>query len=66
MSLTAVDAPEGVRGGLVPEPDISVEEVEGVKLELDELGFEAASEIFKNYKAAPTSPRPIKLIETGS
>jgi hypothetical protein len=62
QSLTAMDAREGVRGGPVPEPGISVDEVEGVNLTLDELDSEAASGIVKNYKVAPSSSPPRKLV----
>jgi hypothetical protein len=62
-ALIAVDAPEGVNAGLVPEPGVFVDEVEGVDLKPTELDPEAAGEIFKKYKVAPSTHEPRKLVE---
>jgi hypothetical protein len=62
QSLIAVDGPEGVSGGLVPEPGMFVDEVEGVNLGQDELDVEAASEIVKRHRVAPASASPRKLV----
>jgi hypothetical protein len=63
QSLVAVDGPEGVSGGPMPDAGISVDEVEGVELKLDELDVEGASEIIKSHRVEPASSSPRKLVK---
>jgi hypothetical protein len=62
-AFIAVDAAEGVNAGLVPQPGMSVTEVEGLNVKLDESNVEAASDIAKKYKVATSSERPVRLVE---
>jgi hypothetical protein len=62
-ALVTVDAPEGISAGLVPEPGVFIDEVEGVDLNPNELDLEAAGEIFKRYKVAPSTHEPRRLVE---
>jgi|KBSMisStandDraft_5_1062788.scaffolds.fasta_scaffold7720190_1 hypothetical protein len=62
-ALITVDAPEGISAGLVPEHGIFVDEVKGVDLNPNELDVEAAGEIFKRYKVAPSTNEPRGLVK---
>jgi hypothetical protein len=62
-ALIAVDAPEGVNAGLVPQHGVFVDEVDGVDLKPTELDPEAAREIFKKYRVALPIHEPRKLVE---
>ena len=61
--LVTIDAPEGVDAGVVPEPGVFVDEVEGVDLNPKELDIESVGEILERYKVAPATHEPRKLIE---
>ena len=54
-ALVSVDAPEGVRAGVVPEPGVFVDEVEGIELKPTDLDPEAARQVFKTHKVAPSA-----------
>lgn len=62
-ALITVDAPDGITAGLVPENGVFIEEVEGVDLNPRALDVEAAGEILKRYKVAPSAREPRKLVE---
>jgi hypothetical protein len=62
QSLVVVDAPKGINAGLVPETGLHVEEVRGVKVDLDAEGEDFRS-IFEGFKVETGSASPRSLVK---
>lgn len=54
-SLVSFQGPEGIRIGLIPKSDVSISEVEGIKLESKENDLEKLSEIARDHRIVTTA-----------
>ena len=62
-SLTLIDAPSGVSGGVILEPGTSIAEIADIELAMDEAGHREAAEVIERFRVVPQPSGPVELSE---